>query len=75
MALADRWPIGTPQWRPAHANRLAHADFLADSVLAGCNGSVSRPANDANRLAAIVDGLSFSLISNLGVNTPNYYFN
>ena len=36
---------------------IVHADFYADSRLAGCNGLASRPANDANRLAAIVDAL------------------
>ena len=63
-ALADRWQICTPQWRPVPSNQLAHADFFADSRLAVSNSSVSRPASDANRLAAIGDALTLLLMKN-----------
>ena len=43
-------------------NRRALAQFLADSVLAGCNGSASGPASAGNRLVGrssiIVDALT-----------------
>ena len=67
-----RWPIGTPQLRPAHRpaplNRLAQADFLADSPLADRNGSASRSASAANRLAGRLAGTVDAVRKKLGLS-------
>ena len=63
------------QWRPALANRRALAYLLAEKALADSNGSASRPASDANRLAgalaAIVDAL-YSCLNCIYEVQPNF---